>query len=73
MGTSVLERKYEAIIEKPTASDSGRNIALAAPTMNNAGVNIARMHSIASKRGPMVSVVAARVPRARGSPRARWT
>ena len=43
-------------MEKPTASESGRNMALAAPTMNSAGMNIARMQSIASNRGPAVSV-----------------
>ena len=36
---------------KPTASESGRNIALAAPAMNSVGLKIARMHSIASNRG----------------------
>src|SRR6185437_11367129 len=57
MGTRVLESRYEAIIENPTANDSGRNIALAAPGMNSAGVNIARMQIMDSRRGPVVSVV----------------
>jgi hypothetical protein len=43
-------------MENPTDSESGRNIALAAPTMNRAGVNIARMQSIANNRGPAVSL-----------------
>ena len=60
-------------MEKPTASESGRNMALAAPTMNNAGVNIARMQSIANKRGPAVSVVASNAARPSDLPRARWT
>ena len=60
-------------MEKPTASESGRNIALAAPTMNRAGVNIARMQSIANNRGPAVSVVASSAARPSVLPRVRWT
>jgi hypothetical protein len=33
--TNVLERMYEAIIAKPTASDSGTNSERAAPCMKN--------------------------------------
>ena len=58
-------------MEKPTARESGRNIALAAPTMNSAGVNIARMQSIANSRGPAVSVVASNAARPRVLPRVR--
>ncbi len=49
---------------KPTASASGTNSAFAAPTMKNAGMNTARMHSIASSRGTVVSRVASRAARA---------
>lgn len=48
---------------KPTASDSGRNMALAAPAMKSVGLKIARTHSMASKRGTVVSVVASRAAR----------
>ena len=58
-------------MENPTARESGRNIALAAPTMNSAGMNIARMHNIASNRGRVVSVVASRAARFSDRPRAR--
>ena len=57
---------------KPTASDSGRNIALAAPAMKSVGLNIARMQSIASNRGTVVSVVASSAARPSERPRARW-
>ena len=46
-------------MEKPTAKDSGTNRFCAAPVMKKAGVNTARMHSIAMKRGTVVSDVAA--------------
>ncbi len=38
-------------IENPTASDSGTNIARAAPTMKNDGTNTASTHSIAIRSG----------------------
>ena len=56
----MVDKRYEATIEKPTAKDSGRNIARAAPDINSVGTNIARMHSMASNRGTVVSIVASR-------------
>jgi hypothetical protein len=49
MGTKVLESRYDATIEKPTAKASGTNRLWAAPVMKKAGMNTARMHSIAMK------------------------
>ena len=79
-GTNVLESRYEAIIAKPTASDSGTNSAWAAPCMKNDGMNTARMQSIASSRGTAVSMLPCRTaqrdrvgprPSARGCSRSR--
>ena len=56
-GTNVLDRRYDAIIAKPTASDSGTNSAWAAPCMKNDGTNTARMQSMASSRGTAVSTL----------------
>src|SRR5579872_759167 len=50
-GTSELERRYEAPIEKPTASESGTKSARAGPVMKNEGRKTAITLSIASKRG----------------------
>ena len=55
MGTNVLDSRYEATIEKPTASESGRNIAFAAPTMKNDGANTASTHNIAMSSGNATS------------------
>ena len=63
-GTNVLDRRYEAIIAKPTASASGTNSARAAPCMKNDGMNTARMQSIASSRGTAVSALPSRTARA---------
>ena len=38
---------------KPTASESGRKRALAAPVMKKLGTKTARTQSIESERGPM--------------------
>ena len=65
MGTSVLESKYDAIIAKPTASESGKNNAFAAPVMKKLGTKTARMQSMESERGPMVSSEASRTIRRR--------
>ena len=54
---------------KPTASESGKNMALAAPTMNSVGLNIARIHNIASSAGTVVSVVASSAARPTERPR----
>jgi hypothetical protein len=54
----VLDSRYDATIEKPTAKASGTNRLWAAPVLKKAGMNTARMHSIAIKRGTVVSAVA---------------
>ena len=51
----MLDSRYDAIIAKPTASDSGTNSDRAAPCMKNDETNTARMHSIANNRGTAVS------------------
>jgi len=54
-GTKVLESRYDPTIEKPTAKASGTNRLCAAPVMKKAGMNTARMQSIATNRGSVVS------------------
>ena len=49
---------------------SGWNKARAAPSMKKAGMNIARMQSIANKRGKAVSLIASAEARPTGAPRA---
>jgi hypothetical protein len=61
----------DATIEKPTASASGTKSACAEPSMKNAGMNTARMHNIASRRGSAVSRVPSSAARASELPRAR--
>src|SRR5581483_4829753 len=56
-GTKVLESRYDEIIAKPTASDSGTNSARADPCMKNDGMNTASTHSIANRRGTAVSAL----------------
>src|SRR5262249_51448505 len=56
-GTKVLESKYDAISEKPTASDSGTKSACAAPVIRNDGRKTASTQSIASRRGTAVSAL----------------
>ncbi|TXT29870.1 MAG: hypothetical protein FD138_2368 [Planctomycetota bacterium] len=63
-GTNVLDRTYEAIIEKPTDSDSGTNSSRAAPCMKKLGTKTARMQSIASKRGIAVCALPIRTAQA---------
>ena len=70
-GTKVLESRYDATIEKPTASASGTNRLCAAPVMKKAGMNTARMQSMARNRGSVVSAVASLAARARLRPSAR--
>src|SRR5271154_4417660 len=54
-GTKVLESRYDPTIEKPTAKASGTNRLCAAPVMKKAGMNTARMQSMATDRGSVVS------------------
>ncbi len=70
-GTKVLESRYDPTIEKPTAKASGTNRLCAAPVMKKAGMNTARMQSMATKRGSVVSAVASLAARARLRPSAR--
>jgi glucose-6-phosphate isomerase len=65
MGTKVLESRYDATIENPTAMASGTNRLCVAPVMKKAGMNTARMQSIATNRGSVVSAVASLAARAR--------
>jgi len=68
-GTKVLDSRYDPTIEKPTARASGTKRLCAAPVMKKAGMNTARMHSIATNRGNVVSAVASLAARARLSRR----
>src|SRR6201988_172357 len=68
IGTKVLESRYAPTIEKPTAKANGTNRLYAAPVMKKAGMNTARMHSIARNRGKVVSAVALLAARARLRP-----
>ena len=58
-GTSVLDSRYDVIMAKPTASDSGTNSDRTGSSMMKAGMNTDRMHSMASRRGTAVSHAAA--------------
>ena len=58
----VLESRYEEIMAKPTASDSGTNSERTGSAMMKAGMNTDRMHTMASKRGTAVSLTAAAAP-----------
>src|SRR5580658_10184714 len=53
-GTNVLDKRYDEIMAKPTASDSGRNSDRTGSFMMNAGMNTDRMHNSASRRGTAV-------------------
>jgi len=68
-GTKVLDSRYEAIIEKPTASDTGTNSPRAAPSMKKDGTNTARMHNMASSRGRAVCELPSRTAQATESVR----
>ena len=66
-GTSVLESRYDAIIASPTDTASGTKRFRAAPCMKRVGRNTARIDSIASSRGVIVSIVALRAACGRDS------
>ena len=70
-GTSELESRNDAIIEKPTASESGTNRDRDTPVMKNDGTNTATTDSIASSRGTTTSPLASSTARATDPPRAR--
>ncbi|MCG3163610.1 MAG: hypothetical protein JMDDDDMK_05049 [Acidobacteria bacterium] len=67
----MFDKKYDASIAKPTASESGTNRDRATPTINNDGTNTASTASIASNRGVIVSRVASQTAWRNGSPRDR--
>ena len=71
IGTSVLARKYEAIIENATASARGTNTARATPVMKNDGANTETTQSMASIRGTATSRLASSTAVATGLPRPR--
>ena len=68
----MLESRYDATIENPTASDSGTNSARAAPCMNSDGMNTASTQSIASSRGTAVIALPARTATAMFGAWAKW-
>ena len=70
-GSSVDDNAYEAIMLKPTASESGRKSARAEPSMNKEGRKTATTHVMARKRGPAVRRMASRTARATGRPFSR--
>src|SRR5437870_13879651 len=72
MGTNVLDSRYEATIEKPTASESGKNIAFAAPTMKNDGTNTASTHNIEMSSGRATSWPESTTERATLLPLPKW-
>jgi hypothetical protein len=69
-GTNVLASRYDATIEKPTASESGMNIAFAAPSMKKDETNTANTHNIAISNGSATSFPESATERAIGLPRA---
>ncbi len=50
----MLDKRYEATIANPTASDKGTNIDRTAPCMKNEEMNTARIQTIAKSRGTAV-------------------
>ena len=64
----MLESRYDAIIEKPTASESGTKSCRPTPTMKNDGTNTARMQNIESRRAIAVRLHASTTARARETP-----
>ena len=71
IGRSVDESTYEAIMLKPTASESGRKSARAEPSMKSEGRKTATTQAMARKRGPAVARMASRTARATGRPFSR--
>ena len=70
-GTKVMERVYEATIEKPTARESGTNSARPTPTIKSEGRKTASTHNMASSWGTAVSRLASSTALASGFPEAR--
>ena len=71
-GTNELERKNDAIMAKPTASESGTKSDRDTPVMKKDGTNTATTDSMASSRGTTTSPLASSTARASGVPRDRW-
>ena len=71
-GTRLLESRYDAIIEKATASDNGTNNWRPTPTMKNEGTKTARMQNMESSRAMAVRLQASTTARARDTPGSIW-
>ena len=71
-GTNELERKNDAIMAKPTASERGTKSDRETPVMKKDGTNTATTDNMASSRGTTTSPLASSTARASGVPRARW-
>ena len=63
-GTSELDSRNDAIIAKPTASESGTNSDRDTPVMKNDGTNTATTDNMASSRGTTTSPLASSTARA---------
>ena len=72
-GTTVLERRYDEIMAKPTASDSGTNSDRTGSAMRKAGMNTDRMHNSASSRGTAVMWLPFSTARLSDGVRPIWT
>ena len=74
VGTSVRERRYDAIIASTTASASGVNRYRAAPVRKITGTNTMQMHSVETNAGTAICCAPSRMARRIGlpCPRLRW-
>src|ERR1035438_5981031 len=71
-GTRLLESKYDAIMEKATASESGTNNCRPTPTMKKDGTKTANTQNIESRRAMAVRLHASSTARARETPGSIW-
>ncbi len=71
-GTSVLDNRYEVIIEKPTASVSGMNSERTGSSMMKVGMNTERTQNMARRRAVAVAAPARRAARATDSVWSIW-
>ena len=68
----MLESRYDAIMAKPTASESGTKSCRPTPTMKNDGTKTARMQNMESSRAIAVRLQASSTARARETPGSIW-
>src|ERR1019366_4541760 len=61
VGTSVLERRYEAIMAKTTASARGTNKYFGTPVRKNIGRNTMQMLSVDTKAGTAICDAPSRI------------